>query len=80
MTRPDPTPDAPRDALTVQGTVIEVLPHAMYAVELARGQRIRCRIAGTLGMRAVRIVPGDRVTVELSPFDLTRGSISRRHP
>ena len=56
----------------------EALPHAMYAVELSRGQRVLCRIAGTIQMRAVRINPGDRVTVELSQYDLSRGSITKR--
>lgn len=79
MTKPDPVPDGRRDTLTVQGTVTEVLPHAMYAVELSRGQRVLCRIAGTIQMRAVRINPGDRVTIDLSPYDLSRGSITKRH-
>jgi translation initiation factor IF-1 len=70
--------DRNRDAPTVTGTVTEALPHALYAVELHSGQRVLARIAGTIHMRGTRIIPGDRVTVELSPYDYSRGRIVRR--
>jgi translation initiation factor IF-1 len=65
--------------MTVQGRVLEALPNAMYAVELTNGQRILSRISGDIKTRGMRLVPGDRVTVELSPYDLTRGRITKRH-
>lgn len=65
--------------LTVQGTVTAALPNAMYAVELRSGQKILVRISGSLKTRTMRVVPGDRVTVELSPYDLTRGRIVQKH-
>lgn len=68
-----------RDSPTVDGTVQESLPNAMFAVELVGGQKILARIAGTIQMRGTRINPGDRVTVELSPYDFSRGRITRRH-
>lgn len=68
-----------RDPPTVEGRVLEALPNAMFAVELTNGQRILARIAGTIQMRGTRLNPGDRVTLELSPYDLTRGRITRRH-
>ncbi len=64
---------------TRQGTVREALPNALFAVELAGGQRILARIAGTIQMRGTRINPGDLVTIEMSPYDTTRGRIVRRH-
>jgi translation initiation factor IF-1 len=74
MTSPPPANDAP----IVEGTVVEALPHALFAVELSNGQRILARIAGTLQMRGSRINPGDRVTVQLSPYDFSRGRITKR--
>lgn len=77
---PDTRPSTgKRDAPTVEGRVTEALPNAMYAVELHSGQHILARIAGTIQMRGTRVNPGDRVTVELSPYDFTRGRITRRH-
>lgn len=67
------------DILTVQGTVIEALPNAMYAVQLRNGQKILVRISGSIQTRTMRVIPGDRVTVELSPYDLTRGRIIQKH-
>jgi translation initiation factor IF-1 len=61
-----------------EGTVIEALPRAMFRVELMDGQKIQCHVATTARLHVVRIVPGDRVTVELSPYDLTRGRIVSR--
>jgi translation initiation factor IF-1 len=66
--------------LTVDATVSETLPHAMYVAELDNGQRVTAHIGGTLKTTLVRLVPGDRVTIELSPYDLSRGRITRRHP
>jgi translation initiation factor IF-1 len=59
--------------------VVEALPNAMFAVELDDGQRITTHISGTVRTRLIRVVPGDRVTVELSPYDLSRGRITQRH-
>lgn len=67
------------DALAVQGTVAEALPNAMYAVQLDNGQRVTAHIAGMDRTRLIRVVPGDRVTLELSPYDLSRGRITERH-
>jgi translation initiation factor IF-1 len=66
--------------LSVEGIVQEALPHAMFTVELDGGQLVTTHISGALKPTLVRLVPGDRVTVELSPYDLSRGRISRRHP
>jgi len=66
------------DALAVQGTVAEALPSAMYSVQLDDGQRITAHIAGIDRTRLIRVVPGDRVTLELSPYDLSRGRITER--
>lgn len=78
--RPEPGDDRPRrETPTVEGTITGALPNAMFAVELSSGQHILARIAGTIQMRGTRLNPGDRVTVELSPYDLTRGRITRRH-
>jgi translation initiation factor IF-1 len=65
--------------LTVEGTVREALPHAMYTVELDNGQRVTTHVAGSLKPVLIRLVPGDRVTIDLSPYDLSRGRITRRH-
>lgn len=67
------------DALTVDGTVTDALPHSMFAITLDGGRKVLGHMAGTIGNRAVRVNPGDRVTVELSPYDLSRGRITRRH-
>lgn len=72
-------PRRPGDALTLGGTVSEALPHSMFAVTLDNGQKITGHLSGTIGTRAIRVNPGDRVTVELSPYDLSRGRITERH-
>jgi translation initiation factor IF-1 len=69
---------AKRDAIEVEGTVIEPLPNTMFAVELENGHRVLAHISGKLRMNFIRILPGDRVRVELSPYDLTRGRITYR--
>jgi translation initiation factor IF-1 len=63
------------DVIEVEGKVIEALPNAMFQVELDNGHRILAHISGKLRMNFIRILPGDRVTLELSPYDLTRGRI-----
>lgn len=67
-----------RDSVEVEGTVIEPLPNAMFRVELDNGHKILAHISGKMRMNFIRILPGDRVTVELSPYDLTRGRIVYR--
>ena len=66
-------------AIEVEGTVVEPLPNAMFRVELANGHRVLAHISGKMRMHYIRILPGDRVKVELSPYDLTRGRITYRH-
>ncbi|MGI5877009.1 MAG: translation initiation factor IF-1 [Christensenellales bacterium] len=67
-----------QDVIEVEGTVIEAFPNAMFLVELPNGHNIRAHISGKLRMNYIRIVPGDKVTIELSPYDLTRGRITWR--
>jgi translation initiation factor IF-1 len=62
----------------MEGRVIEALPNAMFQVELPNGHRIMAHISGKMRMNFIRIYPGDRVTIELSPYDLTRGRITWR--
>jgi translation initiation factor IF-1 len=66
------------DVIELEGTVIEPLPNAMFRVELANGHKILAHVSGKIRMNFIRILPGDRVTVELSPYDLTRGRIVYR--
>ena len=67
------------DAIEVEGTVIEPLPNAMFRVELTNGHRILAHISGKMRKNYIRILPADRVIVELSPYDLTRGRIVYRY-
>lgn len=69
---------AKEDIIEVEGTVVETLPNAMFRVELPNGHRILAHISGKMRMHFIRILPGDKVTVELSPYDLTRGRITYR--
>jgi translation initiation factor IF-1 len=69
---------AKEDAIEVQGTITETLPNAMFRVELDNGHRVLAHISGKMRMHYIKILPGDRVTVELSPYDLTRGRITYR--
>lgn len=69
---------AKEDVIEVEGRVIEALPNAMFHVELENGHKFLAHISGKLRMHNIRILPGDRVTVELSPYDLTRGRITWR--
>lgn len=63
------------DVLELEGTVMEALPNAMFIVELENGHRITAHISGKLRMHYIRILPGDKVTLEMSPYDLTKGRI-----
>ena len=67
-----------QDVIEVEGTVVEALPNAMFQVELENGHKILAHISGKLRMNFIRILPGDKVTLELSPYDLTRGRITWR--
>ena len=69
---------AKSDVIEVEGKVIEALPNAMFQVELPNGHRIMAHISGKMRMNFIRIYPGDRVTMELSPYDLSRGRITWR--
>jgi len=69
---------AKEDIIEVAGTVIEALPNALFQVELENGHKILAHISGKLRMNFIRILPGDKVTLELSPYDLTRGRITWR--
>jgi len=69
---------AKEEGIEVEGSVIEPLPNAMFRVELDNGHRVLAHVAGKMRMHFVRILPGDRVKVELSPYDLTRGRIVYR--
>ncbi len=66
------------DVITLEGKVLEKLPNAMFRVELENGHEILAHISGRLRMNYIRILPGDKVTVELSPYDLSKGRISWR--
>ncbi|MBQ8536773.1 MAG: translation initiation factor IF-1 [Clostridia bacterium] len=66
------------DVIEMEGHVIEALPNAMFQVELPNGHRIMAHISGKMRMNFIRIYPGDKVTIELSPYDLTRGRITWR--
>ena len=65
-------------AIEVEGTVVEPLPNAMFRVELANGHRVLAHISGKMRMHYIRILPGDKVTVELTPYDLTKARITFR--
>ena len=67
------------EGVQVEGTVVEPLPNAMFRVELENGHRVLAHISGKMRMNFIKILPGDKVTVELSPYDLTRGRIVYRY-
>ncbi len=69
---------AKEEAIEVEGTVVEPLPNAMFRVELENGHQVLAHISGKMRMHYIRILPGDTVTVELSPYDLSRGRITYR--
>lgn len=67
------------DAIELEGTVVEPLPNAIFKVELENGHQVLAHISGKMRMHYIKILPGDRVTVELSPYDLDRGRITYRY-
>ena len=67
-----------KETIEVEGTVKESLPNAMFKVELANGHQVLAHISGKMRMNYIRVLPGDRVLVELSPYDLSRGRITYR--
>lgn len=67
-----------KDTLEVEGTVVDALPNAVFTVELPNGHRVLAHISGKIRLHFIRILPGDRVLVELSPYDLNRGRITYR--
>ena len=67
------------DAIELEGTVIEPLPNAMFKVQLENGHEVLAHISGKIRMNYIRILPGDKVVLELSPYDLTRGRITYRY-
>lgn len=67
------------DKLELEGKVIDALPNTQFLVELENGHRVLAHVSGKIRMYYIRILPGDKVTVELSPYDLTRGRITYRH-
>jgi translation initiation factor IF-1 len=69
---------AKEEAIEVEGKIIEPLPNAMFRVELDNGHKVLAHISGKMRMHYIKILPGDRVTIELSPYDLTRGRITFR--
>jgi len=69
---------AKKDVIQVEGTVVEPLPNAMFRIELDNGHKVLCHVSGKMRMHFIKILPGDRVTIELTPYDLTRGRIIYR--
>lgn len=67
------------DAIVLEGTILESLPNAMFKVELENGHKVLAHISGKMRMNYIRILPGDKVQVELTPYDLTRGRITYRY-
>ena len=67
------------DAIVMEGTVVEPLPNAMFRVELENGHKVLAHISGKMRMHYIRILPGDKVQVELTPYDLERGRITSRY-
>lgn len=70
---------AKEDAIELEGTVVEPLPNAMFKVELENGHQVLAHISGKMRMHYIKILPGDKVTIELSPYDLDRGRITYRY-
>ena len=67
-----------KDAIRVEGKVVELLPNTMFRVELPNGHRVLAHISGKMRLHFIRILPGDKVVVEMSPYDLTKGRITFR--
>ena len=78
MARRDTQKKASKEVIEVEGKVVEALPNAMFRVELDNGHRVLAHISGKMRMYYIRILPGDRVKMELSPYDLNRGRITYR--
>jgi translation initiation factor IF-1 len=74
-----PLPKPSKDAIVLEGTILESLPNAMFRVELENGHKVLAHISGKMRMHYIRILPGDKVQVELTPYDLTRGRITYRY-
>ena len=74
-----PLPKPKDDAIVLEGTILESLPNAMFRVELENGHKVLAHISGKMRMHYIRILPGDKVQVELTPYDLTRGRITYRY-
>ncbi|HEK6735896.1 TPA: translation initiation factor IF-1 [Staphylococcus aureus] len=70
---------AKQDVIELEGTVLDTLPNAMFKVELENGHEILAHVSGKIRMNYIRILPGDKVTVEMSPYDLTCGRITYRY-
>ncbi len=70
---------AEKETIEVEGTVVEPLPNATFRVELENGHKILAHISGKMRMNFIRILPGDKVTIEMSPYDLTKGRIIYRY-
>ena len=70
---------AKQDVIEIDGLVVDTLPNAQFKVKLQNGHEILAHVSGKIRMHYIRILPGDRVTVEISPYDLTRGRITFRH-
>lgn len=74
-----PLPKPKDDAIVLEGTILESLPNAMFRVELDNNHQVLAHISGKMRMNYIRILPGDKVQVELTPYDLTRGRITYRY-
>ena len=70
---------AKEEGIQVEGTVVEPLPNAMFRVQIENGHKVLAHISGKMRMHFIKILPGDKVTVELSPYDLSRGRIVYRY-
>ena len=70
---------AKQDVIELEGTVLDTVPNAMFKVELENGHEILAHVSGKIRMNYIRILPGDKVTVEMSPYDLSRGRITYRY-
>ena len=71
-------PASKEDAIEVEGMVVEPLPNAMFRVQMDNGHKVLAHVSGKIRMHRIRILPGDKVTMQLSPYDLTRGRITYR--
>jgi translation initiation factor IF-1 len=77
--KPETTQSPKEEAIEVEGVVVEPLPNAFFRVELSNGHKVLARVSGKIRMNFIRILPGDRVLVELSPYDLSQGRITYRY-